>query len=102
MCNFFRQITKCSCRFRHFHKFFFQNNCGIFDHVAREEGVYIEFHEYRMVRARHMFSRILSFLFVNVFREKFVFSLKTVTVILAFYNLFSFLKENPFRTDQRQ
>ena len=46
------------------------------------------------VLAHHMFSRILNFLFVNVFREKIVSTIK-ITVLLPFYNLVSFLNENP-------
>ena len=41
----------------------------------------------------HMFSRILNFLFLIVFPIQ-------MTDIMAFYNLFWFLNENPFRTDQ--
>ena len=45
------------------------------------------------VRTHHMFSRILNFLFTyNCFFNN--------SVILAFYNLFWFLNENLFRTDQ--
>ena len=47
-----------------------------------------------------MFSRILNFLFVIVFLREKIFYARKITVILAFYNLFRFLYENPFRTDQ--
>ena len=51
------------------------------------------------VRAHHMFSRILKFLFViGFFFEKEIVSLlKIITVILAFLvYVFQFLDENPF------
>ena len=53
-----------------------------------------------LVRAHHMFSRILNFLFVIVFfREQMIFLIKKLTVILAFCNLFWFLNENLFQRD---
>ena len=58
------------------------------------------------VRTHHIISRILNFLFIFVFsRKKILFSIKKISVIiviLAFYNPFWFLNENPFRTDQNK
>ena len=42
---------------------------------------------YNSVRAHHMFSRILNFLFVIVSSRNIFFFLIKITVILAFYNL---------------
>ena len=48
-----------------------------------------------------MFSRILNFLFVNVFsRKKLSFRYKQQSYLLTFYDLFWFLNESPFRTNQ--
>ena len=53
------------------------------------------------VRTHHMFLRILIFLFVIVFSsKKIVFSIKNMTVILAFYKLNKCLNENSYRTVQ--
>ena len=52
------------------------------------------------VRTHHMFSRILNFLFV-FFVKKIGFSRKNCSYI-GILNLFWFLNENPFRTDQNK
>ena len=51
------------------------------------------------VRAHHICSRILNFLFVNFLEKKCFFRL-IINVVLEFHDLFRFLHENEFRTDQ--
>ena len=53
------------------------------------------FHESRIIFwGRNLYSKL------SLFEKKIVFSRKKITVTLAFYNCFSSLAENQFRTDQ--